>query len=78
MRKGLDAAILTANLLSKCLRFKYLDIYNTMSAIRKNESLQLSEVFSDGVNSEMQERLRLGKKSVMIPLMAETLLNEEK
>jgi hypothetical protein len=49
-----------------------------MSAIRKNESLQLSEVFSDGVNSEMQERLRLGKKSVMIPLIAEAPLNEEK
>jgi hypothetical protein len=28
-----------------------------MSALRKNESLQMSEVFCDGINFEMHERL---------------------
>ena len=70
-KKGCDSAIITANVLSKCLRFKYLDIYNILSALRKNETMQLSEVFSDGVNIELRERLKLGKSSVSIPLLPE-------
>lgn len=77
-RKNWEAAIITANLLSKCLRFNFLDIYNIMSAIRKNETLQHSEVFSDGVSSEIQERLRIEKNSVTIPLFPEIPSREDK
>ena len=49
-----------------------------MSAIRKNETLQHSEVFSDGVSNEIQERLRIGKNSVTIPLFPEIPIREDK
>ena len=38
-RKGLEESILAADLLTKCLRFNFLDYYNMMSAIRKNPSM---------------------------------------
>jgi len=66
-RRGIETAIISANVLSKCLRFNFLDIYNIMSALRKNEALQMSEVFTDGVNFEMQERLLMGKKTLNLP-----------
>lgn len=36
-----------------------------MSALRKNEALQLSEVFVDCVTKEHHERLRMGKLNVL-------------
>ena len=40
IRQGKEAALLSANLLTRCLRFNFLDLYYILSAIRKNESLQ--------------------------------------
>ena len=42
-----------------------------LSAIRKNESLQLSEVFVDSVSQENKERLKLGKLHVVKSLSDE-------
>ena len=39
-RRGFKAAVATANILSKSLRFNFIDIYNIMSAVRKNPILQ--------------------------------------
>lgn len=39
LRRGLPAAIQTANLIARCIRYNLLDIYNIMSALRKNEAL---------------------------------------
>lgn len=36
-----------------------------MSALRKNEALQLSEIFVDSVTREHRERLNLGKLNVL-------------
>lgn len=73
LRKGLPAAIKSANLLARCLRFNFIEIYNMMSALRKNESLQLSEVFTDGINYEVHERLQLGKR-----ILAASSKNDER
>lgn len=67
LRKGLPAAIASANLLARCLRLSFVEIYNMMSALRKNEALQLSEVFCDGVNYEVHERLQIGKRALIAP-----------
>ena len=56
VHKGLKAAIASANLLARCLRFNYIEINNMMSARCNNESLECSEVFLDGSSFEMQER----------------------
>ena len=39
-RKGFEAAVTSANMLAKSLRFNFIDIYNIMSAVRKNHILQ--------------------------------------
>jgi hypothetical protein len=36
-----------------------------MSALRKNEALQLSEIFVDSVSKEHHERLKLGKLNLL-------------
>lgn len=77
LRKGLANGIQSANLLSRCIRFNLLDIYNIMSALRKNEALQLSEVFTDAINYEFAERLLLSKQQLIVPL-ADMNSNEEK
>jgi hypothetical protein len=64
-----------ANLLAKCLRFNFIDIYNIMSALRKNEALQMSEVFVDAVNFELQWRFKMAKRDV---LTLEDPIDEEK
>jgi hypothetical protein len=61
LRKGLPYAIQSANLLARCIRYNLVDIYNIMSAVRKNEALQMSEVFTDAFNFELNERLSIGK-----------------
>ena len=38
-RKGFNSAVVSANLLTKSLRFNFIDIYNIMSAVRKNQVL---------------------------------------
>ena len=38
-RKGFTPAIASANLLTKSLRFNFIDTYNIMSAVRKNSVL---------------------------------------
>lgn len=50
---NLASGIGTANELSKCVRFNFLSLYNIMSALRKSEALQLSEVFVDCVEKEI-------------------------
>jgi hypothetical protein len=39
--------LVAANLLTRCLRFNFLSFHNLISAVRKNEYLQMSEVFVD-------------------------------
>lgn len=51
-------ALASANLLSQCLRFNFLNTYNILSALRKNESLHLSLVFKDAVDSEFKTRVK--------------------
>lgn len=62
---GLETATRAANTLAKCLRFNFLSFYNVISAIRKNEALQLSEVFVDAFTQEFFQRLKMGKLDIM-------------
>ena len=73
-KKGLEESILAADLLTKCLRFNFLDYYNIMSAIRKNPAMQQSVVMSDTFRKEVAERLKLKKPGVTRML---TLAHEE-
>jgi hypothetical protein len=59
----LAKGIMAANELAKCLRYNFLSMYNIVSALRRNEALQLSEVFVDSVMLEYKERLKLDKSS---------------
>lgn len=49
------------NMLAKTLRFNFLSFHNMISAIRKNEALQHSEVFIDSFEQEYMCRLKMGK-----------------
>lgn len=73
-KKSIEDSILAADLLTKCLRFNFLDYYNIMSAIRKNPSMQQSVVLSDTFRKEVAERLKLKKPGVTRML---TISNEE-
>ena len=46
-------------MLSKALRFNFIDIYNIMSAVRKNAILQSSQVFVDCYDREYHQRFNL-------------------
>ena len=65
---------MAADLLTKCLRFNFLDYYNIMSAIRKNPSIQQSVVMSDTFRKEVAERLKIKKPGVSRML---TIASEE-
>ena len=62
--KGLQRAIEGVNMLTKCLRFNFLDLHNLLSATRKNVAVQQSAVMSDTFRREFEERLKLGKPSM--------------
>ena len=46
-RRSAQTAVQAVDMLTKCLRFNFLDFYNLMSAIRKNPSIQASSVLQD-------------------------------
>ena len=64
-KEGLPEAIRAANQLSKCLRYNFLSLYNVVSAIRRNEAMQLSMVFVDAFTTEYLFRLKMGKLDIV-------------
>ena len=73
-KKSIEDSVMAADLLTKCLRFNFLDYYNIMSAIRKNPSIQQSVVMSDTFRKEVAERLKIKKPGVSRML---TIASEE-
>lgn len=53
------------NELSKCLRFNFLSLYNILQALRKNECFKTSHIFSDCVDREIKERLKMSKQGII-------------
>ena len=52
--KDLQTAVDDVDMLTKCLRFNFLEFHNLMSATRKNPAIQNSTVMSDTFNREFK------------------------
>lgn len=61
----IDKAVQGVNQLAKSLRYNFLSFYNVMSALRKCEPIQLSEVFVDSLKLEYKQRLKMGKVDII-------------
>jgi hypothetical protein len=60
--------------MAKSLRYNFLSFYNVMSALRKCEPIQLSEVFVDSLKLEYKQRLKMGK----VDIVSQQLSNDDR